>query len=409
MASKKLIGSTGAGEGINRMANLAQLATHYRDVLVALTMAAFVWVTLPSQGAEKPSIASGASMVHSIICKEPGRYIGWPTVARRADGELLVVFSGDRDQHVCPYGKTQLVRSRDSGKTWSKPETINETVLDDRDAGILVCQSGVIIMSWFTSLAFETMDCRKMYGDEVVDAWQPYVARITPEQRQTLNGHWIRRSLDGGRTWLPRQRIVGSTPHGPIQLRDGRVLFLGSTRVEGNRAHVTEESTDDGKSWHVVGRVPFPQGIKGYWGEPHLAETTSGRLVAHFRHSGGGPQGGFLWQSESEDGGRSWTMVHRLNVWGYPPHLLCLSDDRLLTTYGRRRKPYGQRACLSRDGGQTWEVDKEIVLRDDAPNGDLGYPSSVELGDGQMLTVYYQIDRAGEKTCLMCTRWTLPP
>lgn len=45
-----------------------------------------------------------------VICKQPGRYIGWPTIASRQTGELLVVFSGDRDAHVCPWGKTQLVR-----------------------------------------------------------------------------------------------------------------------------------------------------------------------------------------------------------------------------------------------------------------------------------------------------------
>ena len=44
-----------------------------------------------------------------VICKQPGRYIGWPTVARTKTGELLAVFSGDREEHVCPWGKTHLV------------------------------------------------------------------------------------------------------------------------------------------------------------------------------------------------------------------------------------------------------------------------------------------------------------
>ena len=26
-----------------------------------------------------------------VICKQPGRYIGWPTIIRTAEGELLVV------------------------------------------------------------------------------------------------------------------------------------------------------------------------------------------------------------------------------------------------------------------------------------------------------------------------------
>ena len=48
-------------------------------------------------------------------------YIGWPTVARRADGELLTAYSGGREAHVCPYGKVHLIRSRDDGETWSAP------------------------------------------------------------------------------------------------------------------------------------------------------------------------------------------------------------------------------------------------------------------------------------------------
>ena len=44
-----------------------------------------------------------------IIHKHSGRYVAWPMVARAANGELLLVFSGDREGHVCPYGKTFLM------------------------------------------------------------------------------------------------------------------------------------------------------------------------------------------------------------------------------------------------------------------------------------------------------------
>jgi hypothetical protein len=48
-------------------------------------------------------------------------------------------------------------------------------------------------------------------------------------------------------------------------------------------------------------------------------------------------------------------------------------------------------------------------LRDDGPDADLGYPSSVELGDGSILTVYYQkLAAAREKCSLLWTRWKLP-
>ena len=47
------------------------------------------------------------------------------------------------------------------------------------------------------------------------------------------------------------------------------------------------------------------------------------------------------------------------------------------------------RACLSNDSGRTWDIEHEYVLRADGVNVDLGYPSSVQLADGTVLTVYY--------------------
>jgi hypothetical protein len=61
---------------------------------------------------------------------------------------------------------------------------------------------------------------------------------------------------------------------------------------------------------------------------------------------------------------------------------------------------------VSRDGGATWQHD--LVLRDDGPDGDLGYPASVEMPDGSLLTIYYQKAAAGEKCSLLWTRWSLP-
>jgi len=78
----------------------------------------------------------------------------------------------------------------------------------------------------------------------------------------------------------------------------------------------------------------------------------------------------------------------------------------LLAVYGVRRAPYSERACLSKDGGKSWDIKNEITLSQSA-NGDLGYPASVQLDDGSVFTVYYQIDQPGEKTCLMATHWKL--
>jgi len=80
---------------------------------------------------------------------------------------------------------------------------------------------------------------------------------------------------------------------------------------------------------------------------------------------------------------------------------------RPLTPHFAPRLPE-RHTCLSRDGGKTWDYANEILIRDDAPNGDLGYPASVQMDDETVLTIYYQIDKPGEKTCLMGTMWKVP-
>jgi len=332
-----------------------------------------------------------------VICSQPGRYIGWPTIALRSTGELLAVFSGDRDLHICPWGKTHLVRSSDEGETWSTPEVIRDSPLDDRDTGIIETKQGTLLVSWFTSVAFE----------KNADYHQ-HAATLSRETRERWLGNWVQRSEDSGQTWGEPIRVNASAPHGPIQLRDGRLLYLGVGSLDGERTIVAEESADDGRSWSVIGTASHPPATahRGL-GEPHLAEVADGKLVGLFRVGGDDMENRFLYQSESNDGGHTWTSAQVTPMLGFPPHLTLLHDGRLLVVYGRRFPPFGERACLSSDGGQTWDPETERVIQT-APNDDLGYPASVQFADGSVLTIYYQVDPAHKgQTCLMATRWRL--
>lgn len=364
------------------------------------------WLFAPAARAAE-SIATILST--NTICKEPGRYIGWPTIGKTRRGELLVVFSGDRDAHVCPFGVTQLVRSRDNGQTWSEPVTINNTPLDDRDAGIIETKSGALVVSWFTSLAFDNpgqVNWQKL-PPETLASWKRHIGKVGPETREEWLGNWTRRSTDGGKTWEKPVKQIVSAPHGPIALRDGRLLYVGRGAYEGKPVMGVEESRDEGKSWQYVATVPIAPDdkVETYW-EPHMVELKDGKLVAMFRVEPKDRAQSFLRQSESADGGKTWTVTHKTPIWGLPPHVIQLKNDWLLVVYGVRRPPYSERACLSQDGGKTWDVEHEITLRP-ALNGDLGYPSSVQLDDGSILTVYYQVDQAGEKTSLLSTHWKL--
>jgi hypothetical protein len=107
------------------------------------------------------------------------------------------------------------------------------------------------------------------------------------------------------------------------------------------------------------------------------------------------------------DGGRTWTPMTPTTLSGLPPHLLVLEDGRLLATYGHRRKThggYGEYAAVSTDGGRTWDFKVKLS---GAKNNDLGYPASVELERGVILTVYYQKPPTGGKPCIMATKWKL--
>src|SRR5690349_19777630 len=91
----------------------------------------------------------------TTISQEPQYYHGWPTLAARRDGRLILVYSGGREAHVCPFGRVELMRSNDSGKTWSWPEVVFDSPIDDRDAGVLETPAGSILVTTFTSLAYE--------------------------------------------------------------------------------------------------------------------------------------------------------------------------------------------------------------------------------------------------------------
>jgi hypothetical protein len=361
--------------------------------------------------------ADGVATIISsdTVCQEPGRYIGWPTITKTRDGELLVVFSGDRDAHICPWGITQMIRSHDNGKTWSAPVTINNTPLDDRDAGIIQTKSGALVVSWFTSIVFANPAAIKWQNlpQEVTDAWQRHMAKVGPETRAAYLGNWTRRSTDGGKTWEKPVKEIVSAPHGPIQLADGRLLFVGLGAFEPTPALGVEESRDDGQSWQHLADIPIaeedqrePDWRRHMQDEPHVVETRDGKLVVLIRAEPKDHSQCFLRQSESSDGGKTWAVTHKTPMYGYPPHLIRLRNGWLLVVYGVRREPYGERACLSKDGGQTWDIAHEITLRT-APNADLGYPSSVQLDDGSILTVYYQVPQIGEKTSLLSTHWKL--
>ena len=123
-----------------------------------------------------------------VISQQSNHYHGWPTLARRRNGELLLVCSGGRKAHVCPFGRVELMRSGDEGRTWSWPRVVMDGPIDDRDAGVLETAKGSILLTTFTSLAYEPILLQAQESGDWPDArlksWQAVHNRISAEKRK---------------------------------------------------------------------------------------------------------------------------------------------------------------------------------------------------------------------------------
>jgi hypothetical protein len=354
------------------------------------------------------SIPPAQARVEGIvtISRQPEFCHGWPTLLRRANGQLLVACSGGREAHVCPFGRVEMIRSSDDGESWSWPEVILDTPIDDRDAGLCETQSGALLLTTFTSLAYEPVLARaENWPADRLARWQAVNRRTTKEQRQSLLGTWMLRSTDQGMTWSAPYRVPLNSPHGPVRLTGGRLLYAGKQLWEAGQKVGVCESTDDGKTWRWLSDIPARPGDRvEECHELHAVATKPGGLLVHIRNHNPANKNETL-QCESTDGGKSWSRPHPIGVWGLPSHLLRLRDGRLVMSYGYRRAPFGNQARVSRDHGRSWS--EPITISDDGASGDLGYPSTVELADGRLATVWYESMRGAPGAVLRMARWSL--
>jgi len=360
--------------------------------------------------------AEPRAVVHqtTVISHQPELYHGWPTLARRSGGQLLLVYSGGREAHVCPFGRVELMRSDDEGQTWSWPRVLLDSAIDDRDAGVLETNKGTILVTTFTSLAYESQLTRAekiaagekgAWPEDKLQRWQAAHRRLPPEARQADLGTWMIRSTDGGVTWSARYDCLVDSPHGPVQLADGRQLYAGKELWRGENRVGVCESTDDGHSWRWLAAIPTRPGDDHHnYHELHAVQTVDGRLVVHIRNHNKANYRETL-QTESSDGGKTWTEPHPIGVWGLPSHLLRLRDGRLLMTYGHRRPPFGNQARVGDERGASWS--EPIIISGDGAGGDLGYPSTVQLDDGSLLTVWYERMDDSPYAVLRQARWSL--
>ena len=299
----------------------------------------------------------------------------WPNLTVLPNGEIAAILFNQPSHGRMP-GELDCWVTADQGRTWerrtspvmhkgSHDNRMNHAAGVAHNGDLIVISSGWTLIDKEVPIHDSTMDV-----DEVLD---PVVCR----------------SSDGGRTWsvstnFPVRATKESgkfVPHADIIQGSGNTLRVAayvSEKGKGRpfRAYVIE-SLDDGKTWGN----PVVIDPRTDLNETFILRTGENRWLAAAR-------GGQTKLYESTNSCRDWKPLGPVTeVNEIPAHFLKLKDGRLVLSYGRRVKgDEGVVVKISGDDGLTWSAPERIV---DFIGFDGGYPSSVQLPDGQVLTAYY--------------------
>ncbi len=300
----------------------------------------------------------------------------FPVVLRLDDGRIAVVLRGGA-RHVGIGGRLDMVFSEDEGKSWSRPSLVNDSPVDDRNPAFGQAPNGDLVVVF---LRTATYDERGRY-DATLD--KPVQLLVT-------------RSSNGGRSWsqpseLDVSDIGGGSAYGKILTMPDRSMLMNvyaeSTRPAGSDPDQPEtrsnsylyRSTDQGRTWTRWATIAADR-----FNETGLVRLSDGTLLGALRSLRSE-----LWLSRSRDQGRTWSEPTRLVSGSVHPADICvLEDGRPVLVTGYRLDPYGVRGVIGDlQGHFDWQ--QHFVLLNDALDWDCGYPSSVILNDGRILTVYY--------------------
>jgi len=349
-----------------------------------------------------PKRIEGAADV--VIYHKPGVYACFPSLTRLSDGRLVSGFGTRvRRSHIDGTGGSARMISVDGGRTWEPTEESFVDPLHVREDGTVFHPNA---RGWI------------------------YVDEKELPQIQERGRHWMK-AREGIVAYLGDPQVSVTRPDGTKQtvelacpvkggvmsfnsssfIHQGKLWLMAIYGADGGQDEKVPSgvwgirSEDDGESWEVL-PIGLPLGDTIGFNETAICDNGKGEIIAVMRPT---PETHNSYQCFSSDGGKTWSQPEDCGFWGYPSNVIRLQDGRLLCTYGYRRDGMGVRAVLSSDGGHTWDVGSEIILRADGTGngGDNGYPISVQLEDGHVFTIYYLND-SENVTHIAGTHW-MPP
>lgn len=359
---------------------------------------------------------------HQTIYRD-GEYVAFPNLAVLADGTVVCAFRHALDRqkeygrvtHVDPTAKNVYIKSTDGGKTFSSElHVILDDEMSDQDPCLTVLSDGRIIATYFRWQLVPQGQGESTWGAE---PFARYGRSLHDKYDCFPVGAGYSISDDNGDTWrhmrLPKMAGVpgsGGVRGNCIELENGDLLmpFYGALNLrELSRAGLMR-SQDRGETWHFLSVMAFDETCRKNYLEPSIYRTKTGQIIGLYRTQSDfrAPDIPFddtylnLHISVSHDNGQTFGEVTEVpGVWvPNPVHPLRLKSGRVLLTYGYRKPPYGIRARLCNSELTDIAEAPEIILREDASCGDLGYPNAVQLGNGDILVAYYITMEDGIRT-----------
>jgi len=313
------------------------------------------------------------------LCRDEGYFL----VLIHPHGEDILAVVRAGAGHVGITGRLDAVRSPDGGKTWTAPTVIVDSEVDDRNPAVGQAPDGTVILAYHAQGSYNADS-----------SWAGHLCHV---QMRVI------RSRDGGVTWEASQPLnyTAMEKHSAyghiVNLPDDTMLLpiygsrIGTTDISlsaggqrgGTRDHAyLLRSHDNGQTWGE------PALIAEGDNETALLPLLNGELLAALRSD---DRGQFLGVCRSTDGGWTWDEPTPVtNAREHPADLTVLSNGWVVMYFGVRHEPFGVQAYLSKDNGQTW--DTRLMVCDDLGENDLGYPSTVRLGD-RLVTAYYSAPR----------------
>jgi hypothetical protein len=316
-------------------------------------------------------------VARALVCAMAGQF---PVAVRLGGDELAVVFRAGA-AHYGLSGTLATSWSSDGGRTWRDPIELAPRGDDVRNPAFGVAPDG----RWLVAYWRAGVRC---YPADVASGERRW--KLPAPVVGDDDDVFVVASADRGRTWTAPRAVrsplhAWASPFGRIvALGDGALaLAMYGPRVGGGAAEFDASilrSRDGGATWGEPARVLADAS------ELALCALPDGRLAGAVRRKLGD-----VAVVISDDHGTTWSApVATTRVDEHPADLCVMrGSGRLLLTFGRRIRPLGCGALVSADGGATWDRDHEVLLAGDGIGNDVGYPSTVQVDDGTLVTVAY--------------------